>query len=113
MTSASTSHSDEALAALAQVFNVQADVLNTAIQLADEAIDYGMGLAWGPAGNLTRVLYLVPAAEASGAINALAGALANTASALTALAQTYGASEADTAGLFGQIAGTLGGGEGG
>jgi hypothetical protein len=109
---ASTSHSDQALAALAQAFNVQADVLNTAVQLAEEAIDYGMELGWGPAGNLTRAFYLVPAAEASGALNALAGALTDTASALTALAQSYGASEADTAGLFGQIAGTLEGGEG-
>jgi hypothetical protein len=112
VTSASTSHSDEALAALAQAFSVQADVLSTAVQLADEAIDYGMATAWGPAGNLTRALYLVPAAEASGALNALAGALSNTASALSALAQSLGASEADTAGLFDQIAGTLGGGEG-
>jgi hypothetical protein len=109
VTSASTSHSDEALAALAQAFNTQTDVLSTAVQALDEVCDSAMAEAWGSAGDIPRTLYIVPAAEASGALNALAGALANTASALTAMAQTYGASEADTAGLFGQIAGTLGG----
>jgi hypothetical protein len=103
----SSSHSDEALSALAQAFNVQADVLNAAITVAEEVIDTGMEFAWGPAGNLARALYLVPASEASGAINALSGALANTAGALTALAQSFGASEADTAGLFDQIGGSL------
>jgi hypothetical protein len=111
MSSASTSHSDQALTALAQAFNTQTDVLSTAIQVVDEVCDSAMAEAWGSAGDMLRALYLVPAAEASGALNALAGALSNTASALTAMAQTYGAGEADTAGLFGQIAGSLGGDE--
>jgi hypothetical protein len=105
--SGSASHSDEALAALAQAFNVQAQVLEVAITAAEAVIDIGMEFAWGPAGNLTRALYLVPAAGASGAINGLSGALSNTAAALTSLAQSYGASQADTAGLFDQIGGSL------
>jgi len=111
MSSGSTSHSDEALAALAQAFTTQADVLTAALSAAEAVIDVGMEFAWGPAGNLTRALYLVPAVEASGALNALTGALSNTAGALTALAQRYGVSEADTAGLFDQIGGSLTGGE--
>jgi hypothetical protein len=112
MSNASASHSDEALAALAQAFTTQADVLNAALTAAETAIDVGMEFAWGPAGNLTRALYLVPAVEASGALNGIAGALGNTAAALSALSQRYGSSEAETAGLFDQIAGDLAGGEG-
>jgi hypothetical protein len=100
------------LAALAQAFTTQADVLNAAITAAEVAIDVGMEFAWGPAGNLTRALYLAPAVAASGAINGISGALSNTAAALSALSQNYGASEAETAGLFDQIGGDLGGGEG-
>jgi hypothetical protein len=112
VSNASASHSDEALAALAQAFTTQAQVLEAAITAAELAIDLGMEFAWGPAGNLTRALYLVPAAEASGAINGMCGALSNTAAQLSGLAQSYGASEAETAGLFDQIGGDLGGGEG-
>ena len=98
--------------ALAEAFTTQADVLNAALTAAELAIDIGMEFAWGPAGNLTRALYLVPAAAASGALNGISGALGNTAAALSALAQSYGTSEASTAGMFDQIGGDLGGGEG-
>ena len=111
MSGASASHSGEALAALAQAFNTQADVLMAAQMAMDTACDFAMETAWGPAGNLTRAAYLAPAAIASGALDALSGALSNAGGALAAMAQSYGASEADTTGLFGSIAGSLGGGD--
>jgi|GEM_PF-6039471 len=97
------SQSAEGLGALASAFRVQSDALSAAgmAMTAGESLMESDG--WGSAGELERIGYIAAAKAATTAIDALSGVLGAVGNTVAALAESYGATEDETAGLFDQI----------